>query len=249
MKATLVLNWKMNPASWREAKKLFDATRKAAEKAKGVSVIVAPPALYLRELAAGYKGKRIAFAAQNAHSESGGSHTGELSLLQVRDAKASYVIVGHAERRAMGETDQDVAAKVRAALVEKLTPIICVGEQARSGNGEYFTVVREQVRAALSGVQSARIDKVIIAYEPVWAIGAKKPMNAREMHEMAIYIRKTVVEMHGQGGMQVKILYGGAIDDTNAREMLQDGDVAGFILGRVSVDALKLNALIESIGA
>src|SRR3989344_450126 len=99
MKSIVVANWKMNPPTMREAKKLFDATRKAAEGAKNVAVIVAPPAIFLRELSVGYKGKRLSFAAQNAHFESGGAFTGEVSMSEVRDAKCSSVIIGHAERR------------------------------------------------------------------------------------------------------------------------------------------------------
>jgi triosephosphate isomerase len=249
MKSILVANWKMNPPTFKEAKKLFDATKKAAEAARNVSVIVAPPALYLRELAMGYKGKRLSFAAQHMHFELHGSYTGELSPLQVRDAKAAYIIIGHAERRAMGETNEDVARKVRAAQSERLTPILCIGESTRSGGGEHFNTVREQLQTALADVPSAKLDTLMLAYEPVWAIGAAKPMSPRDMHEMAIFIRKMVVELHGPEGMRVKILYGGAIDETNAREMRDDGDIVGFIVGRASHDPEKIALLIRSLSA
>lgn len=249
MKSIIIANWKMNPVTMREAKKLFESSRKAAEAAKNVSLIVAPPALFLRELSGSYKGKRVAFAVQNAHFESSGSFTGETSMTAARDAKASYVLIGHAERRAMGETNENVAKKVAAALAEKLTPVLCVGESARDAGGSHFNIVREQLRAALKSVPPARIGKLLIAYEPVWAIGAKKPMGADDMHEMAIFIRKMVVEQIGQQGMAVKILYGGSIDETNAADMLQKGDVVGLLVGRASTDARKLSALIESLGA
>lgn len=246
MKSIIVANWKMNPATFKEAKKLLDGTRKAAEAARNLSVIIAPPSVFLRELRHSYKGKRLAFAAQTAHFEKTGSYTGEISLAQIKDAKVGHVIVGHAERRAMGETNDDVRKKTAAAIEHKLTPIVCVGETTRNAEGEHYTFVRTQLLAALRDVPAAKIAHVLVAYEPVWAIGAPKPMSAREMHEMAIFIRKTAVEMHGQPGMQLRILYGGAIDETNAAQMLRDGDVNGLLVGRASTDAVKFTDLIEA---
>ncbi|HTR18579.1 MAG TPA: triose-phosphate isomerase [Candidatus Paceibacterota bacterium] len=247
MKTTLVANWKMNPQSMREAKKLFEVTRKAAEVAKDVSVIVAPPSVFLRELATGYKGKKASFAAQNAHFEKGGAYTGEISMQEVKDSRASAVIIGHAERRAMGETNEDTRAKVLAALAQKLHPIFCVGEHKRSGSGEHFLFVKEQLRAGLSDITPGNLSKILIAYEPVWAIGADKAMSPRQMHEMAIFIRKSIVAMHGDKGMRIKILYGGSIDEGNAREMIVEGDVQGLLVGRASTDAEKFAALIKSL--
>lgn len=246
MKALVVANWKMNPASWRDAKRLFEATRKSAERTKGVALVVAPPAIFLRDLTALYKGKKIVFAAQNAHFGDGGSFTGELSLAQLRDAKAQQVIIGHAERRALGETNDDVRKKVAAALARKMTPYLCVGETKRDASGEHFTRVREQLRAGLADVPSIRVSRVIIAYEPVWAIGAEQAMDARSMQEMAIFIRKMVVEQHGEPGMNIKILYGGSVDETNAADMLAQGGVNGLLVGRASTDPAKFAALLDA---
>jgi triosephosphate isomerase len=247
MKSLVVANWKMNPKTFREAKRLLEATKKAADNSSHVSLVVAPPALFFRELRAGYKGKRIAFAAQNARAEEGGAHTGETSLVQYKDAGAAYVIVGHAERRAMGETNDDTRKKVAAALTQKLIPILCVGETVRSANGEYFTVVKEQLRTGLTDVTPAKLSSVIITYEPLWTIGADKAMGPRDMHEMAIFIRKTIVELKGEQGMNIKILYGGSIDETSAGAMLRDGDVHGLLVGRASEDADRLSALLQAI--
>ena len=167
MNSIVVANWKMNPGTLKEAKVLFEATRKAVDTTKGVSVIVAPPAIFLRDLSRSYKGRRITFAAQNAHFEQGGSFTGETSLAQARDAKATAVIVGHAERRAGGETNDDTRKKVSAAIVAQLTPILCVGEQKRAQGGEHFTTIKEQLRAGLADVPAAKLSKMIIACEPV----------------------------------------------------------------------------------
>jgi len=247
MKSIVVANWKMNPASFKEARKLFEATKKAAEGAKKSTVIVAPPALYLRELASNYRGKKIVFALQHAHFEAGGAHTGEISLAQAKDARASYVIVGHAERREMGETNDDTQKKVAAALATKLIPILCVGEKERKHDGEHFDTVREQLRAGLSGVPSQKVNRVIITYEPLWTIGAKTAMNPRQMHEMAIFIRKTIVALHGDIGHRTMILYGGSIDAGNAGAMLRNGDVRGFLVGRASVNAIEFAALLHAL--
>lgn len=247
MKSIVVANWKMNPTTYRDAKRLLDATKKAAEAAKNVSLIVAPPSIFLRELRASYKGKRILFAAQSAHYEASGSFTGEMSQQQVKDAKCSAVLVGHAERRAAGETNDDVKKKVAAALENKLLPVLCIGEASRTQEGEHYTFVREQLTTVLRDIPAAKMPQIMIAYEPIWAIGASKPMSVREMHEMAIFIRKTIVEMHGSSGMNMKILYGGAIDETNAADMLREGDVNGLLVGRASTDPFKIKALIESV--
>jgi triosephosphate isomerase len=246
MKALIVANWKMNPQTFKEAKKLLEVTKKAAEGAK-LQVIVAPPAIFLRELHALYSGKFIAYAAQNAHEAPSGSFTGEVSQKEAHDAGAQYVIVGHAERRGMGETNDDVRRKVAAAFGAKLQPILCIGEVERSQSGEHFNFVREQLRAGLCDVPAGKVGKVIIAYEPVWAIGKTEAMSARDMHEMAIFIRKTVVELHGETGHSAVILYGGSIEESNAPDMLRNGDVRGLLVGRASADPERVERLLQSI--
>src|SRR3989344_7323540 len=212
-KVIVVANWKMNPASFREAKKLFEAERKAAEKSRGAGVVIAPPAIFLRELSLAYRGSKVAFAVQNAHFEAGGAHTGEISLAQARDARAKYVIIGHAERRAAGETDDDTRKKVASALALKITPILCVGESERSEQGEHFELVREQLHAGLADVAASQLSRVLLVYEPLWTIGKEKAMDPRQMHEMAIFLRKCVVESHGEGGRPMKILHAGSADE------------------------------------
>ena len=247
MRSIVVANWKMNPASWREAKALFEATKKAAGRAKDVSLVVAPPSLYLRELASGYRGGKLSFAAQNAHWDSASAHTGELSMAQIQDAGAKAVIIGHAERRALGETNEDTRKKVALALREKLTPILCVGELRREHTGEHFTFIKEQLRQGLADAPVSQLSRVLIAYEPVWAIGGFAAMEPVSMHEMSIFVRKSVVEARGEKGHGLKVLYGGAVDAENARDMLRGGDVAGLLVGRVSAEAQKFAALLQAV--
>ncbi|MDO8521751.1 MAG: triose-phosphate isomerase [bacterium] len=247
MKSIVVANWKMNPPTFREAKKLFDATKKAAERCRDISLIIAPPAIYLHELSANYKGKRISFAVQNAHSEESGAQTGEISIAQARDAGAGYVLVGHSERRAVGETNDDTRKKVAAALSLKMTPVLCIGETSRSSSGEHFSIIAEQLLAGIRDVPPAKISKVIIAYEPVWAIGGETTMSPRDMHTMAIFIRKTVVGVYGDVGHKVTILYGASVGEQNATAMMRDGDVRGFIVGHVSTNAERFTALLQAL--
>lgn len=237
----------MNPRTLREAKGLFAATREAAQYSRDLSIIVAPPTIFLYELAHAYKGKRLVFAAQDMHFENEGAHTGDTSPAQLKDAKVSCVVIGHAERRAAGETNDGTRKKMAAAFAAKIMPILCVGETSRDGNGGHFDFIKEQLRVALADISPAQIARVVIAYEPVWAIGATEAMSPAQMHEMAIFIRKSIVATHGEKGMKAKILYGGSIDEKNARAMLEHGDVEGLLVGRASADAVKFSSLINSL--
>lgn len=247
MKSMIVANWKMNPPTFREARALLEATKKAADMGKNVSIIVAPPAIYLRELRASYRGKKLSFAAQNAHFEKSGAFTGEISLMQLKDAGISAVIIGHAERRAMGETNDDTRKKVAAALSAGIAPVLCVGEVKRGSEGEHWSFIKEELRAGFADVPAGKIPRVVVAYEPVWAIGAATPMTPRDMHEVAIFIRKAIVELYGDKGMSVKILYGGSIDEGSAPAMLQQGDVDGLLAGRASAEGAKMLALVRAM--
>lgn len=247
MRPLIVANWKNHPASLKEAKVLFEITKKALEKAKGLSLVVAPPALYLHALASSYRGKRIYFAAQAAIEDDTSARTGECAMAQCADAGATHVLVGHAERRARGETNDEIRRAVAAALAHRMTPILCIGEERRDESGEHFILLREQLRTALSDIPVGRIGRVLIAYEPVWAIGGESAMNPRDMHEMAIFIRKTLYDIFGKQGLSQHILYGGAIDEKNAGQMIGLGDVQGLLVGHTSVDSASMTRLVESL--
>lgn len=237
----------MNPSSWKEARNLFEETKRITGFSKGVTVIVAPPAIYLRELGELDRPRRVFLAAQHVHFERSGSFTGETSLPQIKEAKAVYAIIGHAERRRVGETNDDVRQKVAASLAGTVTPILCIGEGSRNPNGEHFAVVKEQLLAGFGGVAAGKITKVLVAYEPVWAIGAPEAMQPRDMHEMSIFIHKTLVEAFGAVGHRVSVLYGGAVDASNARAIFDEGEVQGFLVGRVSIDAEAFTELLRVI--
>lgn len=245
MKSLIVANWKMNPGTWKEAKRLFDETKRMSAFLK-VPVIVAAPTIFLREIGSMRRGK-VGLAAQNVHFDQTGSYTGEVSALQTKDAKVQYAIVGHAERRALGESDDDTRKKVAALLALEMIPILCVGEHVRDDEGSHFSTVREQLLVGLRDVPPQKIAKVIVAYEPVWAIGAAEPMRPHDMHEMSIYIRKALVQKYGEAGHKPMILYGGAVDGTNAQQMLETGGVSGFLVGRASVDIARMSELLRAV--
>lgn len=247
MNTLVVANWKMNPATSREAKALFEGTKKIVDSVKGISVVVAPPALYLRELKKMYKGKRITFAAQHAHFEDRGAHTGDISMAMMRDAGATYVLIGHGERRQLGESNEDIRQKINTALNLKLTPILCVGERERIKEADHFHVVREQLRVALRDVVAPKLKQVIIMYEPLWAVGSGNPVSPRDMHEMSIFIKKMLVEQFGDTGLSMRILYGGSVNNTNAKAMIDEAGVQGFVVGGASIDYYKFKALLESL--
>lgn len=244
----LVLNWKMNPETLVQAALIFEETKKAAIRFPG-KIIVTPPALYVRPLLEKYKGRTISFAVQNIHIARSGAFTGDISAQQAKDVGCAHVLIGHAERRAIGETDEDVRKKVAVALGAGLSPIICIGEKTRdSQSGEYLEAIKNQLAIALHDVDAALSKRVLIAYEPVWAIGATEPMKASQMHEMTIFIRKVLWERYEKAALKIPILYGGAIlDEAHATRMVKESEVNGFLLGRASIDPERLRALMMAL--
>lgn len=243
---TLVLNWKMNPPTYAEARGLFEETKRIALSLRGVRLVVAPPAVFLYTLAHSYKGKKIICAGQDTAVESIGAYTGSISALQLKESGASAVIVGHSECRARGDTDQVVARKVQAALAAKLQPIICVGESARDKDGNYITVVRSQVSAALKDVPTTKLKDITIAYEPVYAIGAAQPPHDHDIHEMMIVIKKELVRLYGDTASKISCIYGGAVFAHTARAILAIPDVSGFIVGRASLNPEEVSDILKS---
>lgn len=236
----------MNPQTFVEAKRLFEATKKATTGLTKVHTIVAPPAVFLRDLAKGYKGKVISFGTQNIYWEEEGSYTGEISAHQVADSGATYAIIGHAERRAQGVDNDMVRRKVFAGLKHKLQPIIAVGENEHDQGGVYIETVREQITIGLQEVPQSRYSDVIIAYEPVWAIGAPGAPRADAVHEMMLLVRKILMDTYGSKAMsQIRVIYGGAVNEDNAEEIFSVPDLDGVILGRASLQTHSLRTLLQ----
>ena len=239
-KKLIVANWKMNPTTEKEAvviaKKI--STNLKLVKNKN-SVIICPPVIYLKSLRA--ISKSILLGAQTMSSELSGAHTGEISSSMIRSLGASYVILGHSEVRARGEENTVVAQKIALALKSKLIPILCVGEKVRDTSGTYLHEVREQLVASLVGITKNVLSSVVIAYEPVWAIGkdATRAPTVDEVREMTLFIKKTLAEIaKSKTILSTPVLYGGSVDENNALELSFAG-IDGLLVGRASLDPKK----------
>jgi triosephosphate isomerase len=159
-----------------------------------------------------------------------------------------YVILGHSERRALGETDDEINKKIRGALASGLRPILCVGEVARDTEHNYFNFIKTELETNLSGVSKNLISKVIIAYEPSWAISStlnRKDATSLDSREMVIFIRKILSDKFGAEAGMVRILYGGSVSDKDAEDFLQNGGVDGLLVGRASLDAKKFGEIVK----
>lgn len=250
-KKLLIANWKMNPKTLPEAKRLFLDVKKAIGKMTGARAVICPPAVFLPEIQKLYIGKRIAFGAQDVHTEKGGSHTGSLSAPMLRSVGASYAIVGHSERRAAGETNDDTRRKVRAALDERIAPVLCVGEQERDhNNGDHLHFIREEVETALRDIAKDELRRIAVAYEPIWAIGksAADAMKPHDVHEMMLFVRKVLAEMFDRDtALAVPVLYGGSVEPENCDALIKEGGVNGFLVGHASLDATSFGDILACV--
>ena len=240
----------MNPKTLAEAKRLFLGVKKAAENLRGVLVVVCPPTVFIAELRKLYTGKRVLFGAQDVHSEKSGAHTGAVSAAMLRSVGATYAIIGHSERRAAGETNKNVQKKVRAALDERIMAILCVGELERDEHGEYLHFIKEELATALHGVAKDELKRVIIVYEPIWAVGKsfEYAMNPHDVHQMSLFILKVLSEQFDRDvAMKVSVLYGGSVEPENATALLENGDINGFLVGHASLDATTFRDILEIV--
>jgi len=238
----------MNPSSQAKAKKIFLDIRKKASVMQNVQTVICPPFIYTNALQGLVTGHRCVLGAQDAFWEQTGSFTGEISPFMLAEGGVKYVILGHSERRAMGESNEIVSKKVEASLKMGLKIILCIGELSRDSHGEFFSFVEEEIRESLRGVKRKDLKDIIIAYEPVWAIGnnADRAATQYEFIEMIIFTRKVLADIFGKKeAMEMLIIYGGSVDDKNAEEFLLAEGSAGLLPGRASLDPKKFNKVLE----
>ena len=229
-------NWKMNGrvASRGELVKIIAGARALSGKA---DLMVCPPATLIASFSATAEGSGVAIGGQDCHAEPWGAHTGDISAEMLADAGASAVIVGHLERRTEHhETDAQVCAKVQAAWRADLTAIVCIGERrAERESGRTIEVVGRQLAASLP--DGATAAKLVIAYEPVWAIGTGLTPTPNDVAQVHAFIRKRLSEHFGPGGQRARILYGGSVKPANAAELLTVPEVNGALVGGASLKA------------
>ncbi|MFN8216494.1 MAG: triose-phosphate isomerase [Solirubrobacterales bacterium] len=241
----IAANWKMNKTV-AEAAEFVDALlpRIAATQS---DVVVCPPFTALTAVVERRYGTAVRVAAQNMHEADGGAFTGEVSAPMLVELDVEAVILGHSERRQFfGETDEALARKVPAALAAGLEPILCVGEsEAARDNDETETVLERQLQADLAGVEAGEIARVVVAYEPIWAIGTGRTATPDQAQEACAFIRD-VLRARGAAADRVRILYGGSVKPANAAELLALPDVDGALVGGASLDPADFAAIVEA---
>jgi triosephosphate isomerase len=243
----IAANWKMNKTV-AEAAEFIDALLPRIAATQN-DVVVCPPFTALHEVVERRRGTAVRVAAQNMHEEEAGAFTGEISAAMLVELDVEAVVLGHSERRQLfGETDEALARKVPAALAAELEPILCVGEtqEAREG-GETEEVLARQLDADLAGVAAGDLAKVVIAYEPIWAIGTGLVATPEQAQEACAFIRDTV-RARGGAGDELRVLYGGSVKPGNAAELLALPDVDGALVGGAALDASDFADIVEAAG-
>jgi triosephosphate isomerase len=246
-KKIIVGNWKMNPLTLKEAEKLFSGVAKDVSRVKKTDIVICPPLIYLDKLTK-IRTSKIKLGAQDAFPGDTGAFTGEVSAEMLYDMGARYVILGHSERRAMGENNNDINKKIKSSLVAGLRPILCVGESVRDESHGYFNLVKIQLEECLAGISKNSIFKIIIAYEPIWAISStpnRKDATPDDSREMSIFIRKILSDKFGFEVSRMRIIYGGSVNEKDAEDFLKNGGVDGLLAGKSSLNARKFIEIVK----
>ncbi len=246
----IVGNWKAHVESKVKAKALYSSAKRLVAKGD-CEIVVAPPFPFIGSLAPQKPLKKdVGLAAQDVSITVGGAETGEVTAGLLKELGVSYVIVGHSERRARGESNEVVAEKTQHVLAHGMTPILCVGERERDDEAAYLKEVRGQISAVFGKLSAKERLATVIAYEPVWAIGKSgtEAITAQDLGEMILYFRKVLAEfMPGRANQKVRIIYGGSVDAQNIRGLAGGSGVDGFLSGRASTDVAGFSALVKAL--
>jgi triosephosphate isomerase len=240
-------NWKMHKTV-DEAEAFIGALLPAISSVDGVEVAICPPYTALAAMVDSARGSRVAVHAQNMHAEASGAFTGEISAPMLLELDVDGVVLGHSERREMfGETDRALAVKVPAALAAGLQVVLCVGEtEEERSNGDTERKLRHQVQEGLSRVDESRLGEIVIAYEPIWAIGTGKVAGSEQAQEAIAFVRALVADRSREQAQLTRILYGGSVKPDNAAEMLACPDIDGALVGGSSLDAGSFAAIVQA---
>ncbi|MEX2010542.1 MAG: triose-phosphate isomerase [Parcubacteria group bacterium] len=247
-KPILVANWKNYPGSLKEAGSLLDALQKKCTNFKKINLFIAPPYVYFESVSKRSK-KFAGLASQDIFFTAEGVHTGSISPDILKSFGVKMVMIGHSERRALGETNEVVAAKLKTALRSGVTPLLCVGETVRDEEGNHLEVLRDQLKFSLEGMRRREdAGKLVIAYEPVWAIGKKAAMSAADLAQMVIFIKKVLNDIFGREAAEsIPVLYGGSVNAANAASLMKESGVRGLLVGRASLNAKEFCELAKAI--
>ncbi len=248
-KRIIVANWKMNPVNLKEATKIFSILKKADLKKVKDQIVICPPNIYLTDFSMKYKGNKFKFGAQDVSSTINQESTGEISAEMIKNLKTEYVIVGHSERRSLGETNNIISKKIKTAIDKGLKVILCVGEERRDVNGDYLRFIERQIIESLDGFNKKNISNLYIAYEPVWAIGkGHDSVESNDLHQMNLFIKKVLVGIFDRKiGLSIPIIYGGSVDEENAKKLIESGEVDGLLIGRASLNPYIFIKILKSL--
>ncbi|MFT4687888.1 MAG: triose-phosphate isomerase [Verrucomicrobiia bacterium] len=241
-------NWKMNKTV-AEALDLVKGLKLELSNLKDIDVIVCPPYTALSETSKEVIESDIRLGCQNMSEQSGGAYTGEISANMLKEFLVRYVILGHSERRAyQNESDELVNTKAKVALAASLKPIICVGETLEQREADDTeTVIGNQLRGSLAGLEASQMEDVILAYEPVWAIGTGKTASAEQAQAVHAFIRGVLVELFGEAiAKRVRIQYGGSVKPNNARELLGQPDIDGALVGGAALEVRSFSDIVKN---
>jgi triosephosphate isomerase len=240
-------NWKMNNTVG-ESISLVKELKKLVKDVEDREIIVCPPFTSLAAVGAELKGSNIELGAQNMHFEKQGAFTAEVSPLMLKEIDVKYVIIGHSERRhVFNEDDELINKKIKSALENGLKPIFCVGETLKEREGgKTKQIVKEQVNKGLDGIEKKEMKNLVIAYEPVWAIGTGKNATPQQAEEVHLYIRELLKSMFDDKiAEETVILYGGSVKPDNAKELISQDDIDGALVGGASLDAKKFERIVK----
>jgi triosephosphate isomerase len=239
-------NWKMNKTAG-EAVSMLKALKNAVADVKDVEILLCPVFTSLYAANEEIKGSNIKLGAQNLFWEPKGAFTGEISPSMVKDTGCSYVIIGHSERRQyFGETDETVNKKTKAAFSAGLIPVVCVGETLKEREDDVtFKVIEKQIRDGLAGLSAEQASSLVIAYEPVWAIGTGKTATPEQAQEVHAFIRKLYAEIYKDAADKARILYGGSVNPKNVSELMKKDDIDGGLVGGASLEADSFAQLVK----
>ena len=243
MKTLIIANWKMNK-SVNESLSFFNQIIDPLSKINSVTTVICPPFTSLSEVSKSIAGTNIKLGAQNIYFENNGAYTGEISTSMLKEL-CSYVIVGHSERRTLfNESDLEINMKLKAVINEGLTPILCIGESIESRtNGNANQVIGEQITKGLEKIAS--INNLVIAYEPIWAIGTGKSASSEIAQEMSVIIRSKIHELYGVMSEKIPILYGGSVNSENIKDFVSKDDINGALVGSASLDPKSFISIVS----
>jgi len=249
MKLLIVANWKCNPKTLKGANLLFNSIKRKLKKVKNIEVVICPPFVYLSNIKLSNHSV-IKLGAQDCFWKNFGAFTGEISPLMLKDLNCKYIIIGHSERRKyFNESDEIINKKIKAVIEAKIKPILCIGETREEKEKGYIQKkLKSQIEKGLKRVPKKEIKNLIIAYEPIWAIGTGKPCDIKEAQTAYLVIKKIITNLYPYSiSKNIKILYGGSVNSKNAKSYIKQAGMDGLLIGGASLNAQEFIKIVRTL--